>query len=96
MTTEAAKPTAEDWLARAAAVQPRTELFIDGRFEPAASGRTFDDIAGRDGTTIARIAEGDRTLTPGGFGPWPDCVRRRTLVAPKDESHLSVTYPGGG
>lgn len=42
MTTEAAKPTAEDWLARAAAVEPRTELFIDGRFQPAALGRTFD------------------------------------------------------
>src|SRR6187402_290851 len=58
MTTEATKPTTEIWLARAAAVEPRTELFIDGRFEPAASGRTFDDIAGRDGTTIARVAEG--------------------------------------
>ena len=27
-----------------------TRLFIDGRFVPAASGRTFDDIAGRDGS----------------------------------------------
>ena len=25
---------------------------------PAASGRTFDDIAGRDGSLIARVAEG--------------------------------------
>ena len=58
MTTETPKPTTEDWLARAAAITPRTELFIDGRFEPAATGRTFDDIAGRDGTTIARVAEG--------------------------------------
>ena len=37
---------------------PRTELFIDGGFVPAASGRTFDDIAGRDGSLIARVAEG--------------------------------------
>ncbi|MFL5710200.1 MAG: aldehyde dehydrogenase [Chloroflexota bacterium] len=59
MTPEAAAPTAEDWIARAAAVAPRTEFFIDGRFEPAASGRTFDDIAGRDGSLIARVAEGD-------------------------------------
>ena len=50
MTTEAPKPTTEDWIARAAAITPRTELFIDGRYEPAATGRTFDDIAGRDGT----------------------------------------------
>jgi acyl-CoA reductase-like NAD-dependent aldehyde dehydrogenase len=49
---------AEEWIARAGAVEPRTELFIDGRFSSAASGRTFDDIAGRDGTTIARVADG--------------------------------------
>src|SRR6476619_624837 len=60
MSTGTTPPaTAADSLARAAAVAPRTELFIDGRFEPAASGRTFDDIAGRDGTLIARVAEGD-------------------------------------
>jgi acyl-CoA reductase-like NAD-dependent aldehyde dehydrogenase len=51
--------TTETWLARAAAAKPRSEAFIDGRFVPAASGRTFDDIAGRDGSLIARIAEGD-------------------------------------
>jgi 4-guanidinobutyraldehyde dehydrogenase/NAD-dependent aldehyde dehydrogenase len=50
--------TAADWLARATAVKPRTELFIDGRFVPSASGRTFDDIAGRDGSRIAAVAEG--------------------------------------
>src|SRR3954447_21695250 len=58
MTTDTAA-TAEDWIARAAKVAPRTDLFIDGHFEPAASGRTFDDIAGRNGSLIARIAEGD-------------------------------------
>jgi acyl-CoA reductase-like NAD-dependent aldehyde dehydrogenase len=51
--------TAEEWIARAGAIRPRTELFIDGRFQPAASGRTFADIAGRDGSTIAQVAEGD-------------------------------------
>src|SRR3954470_20558801 len=58
MTTDTTL-TAEDWIARAAQIAPRTELFIDGRFEPAASGRTFDDIAGRDGSRIAQVAEGD-------------------------------------
>jgi acyl-CoA reductase-like NAD-dependent aldehyde dehydrogenase len=53
-------PTAEEWIARAAAIQPRTELFIDGAFVPAASGRTFADVTGRDGSTIAHIAEADR------------------------------------
>ena len=55
----ATTPTLEEWLARAAAVTPRTELFVDGRFVPAASGRTFEDIAGRDGSRIASVAEGD-------------------------------------
>jgi acyl-CoA reductase-like NAD-dependent aldehyde dehydrogenase len=56
--TEPRRLTVEDWIERAATVQPRTELFIDGRFVPAASGRTFADVAGRDGATIAEVAEG--------------------------------------
>ena len=47
----------DDWLARAAAVEPRTEAFIDGRFVSAASGRTFTDIGPRDGRPIAEVAE---------------------------------------
>ncbi|HTG41451.1 MAG TPA: aldehyde dehydrogenase [Methylomirabilota bacterium] len=50
-----------DWLDRATAIKPRTEAFIDGRFVPAASGRTFTDIAPRDGRPIAEVAEGDAT-----------------------------------
>ena len=53
------RPTAADWLARAAAVTPRNEAFIDGRFVPAASGATFPDIAGRDGGRITDVAQGD-------------------------------------
>jgi acyl-CoA reductase-like NAD-dependent aldehyde dehydrogenase len=59
MTAPTAKATTADWLARAAAIAPRTDAFIDGRFVPAASGRTFEDITGRDGSVIASIAEGD-------------------------------------
>ena len=53
------KLTAEDWIARARDLRPRTELFIDGRFAPAASGRTFQDVTGRDGSVIAEVAEAD-------------------------------------
>ena len=61
-TTEAPrKLTAEDWIERASSVATRTELFIDGRFSPAASGKTFDDVTGRDGTTIAHVAEAGET-----------------------------------
>jgi acyl-CoA reductase-like NAD-dependent aldehyde dehydrogenase len=55
---EKARATTADWLARAAAIEPRTEAFIDGRFVPAASGQTFADVAGRDGSTIAHVASG--------------------------------------
>jgi acyl-CoA reductase-like NAD-dependent aldehyde dehydrogenase len=61
MTTPTAKdrPTAADWLARAAAVAPRNEAFIGGRFVSAASGATFVDVAGRDGSRITDVAQGD-------------------------------------
>ena len=49
---------ASDWIARAESVEPRNEAFIDGRFVPAASGRTYDDVAGRDGRVITKVAEG--------------------------------------
>ena len=51
----------DDWLGRAAALQPRSEAFIDGQFVPAASGRTFTDIAPRDGRPITEVAESDAT-----------------------------------
>jgi acyl-CoA reductase-like NAD-dependent aldehyde dehydrogenase len=84
--------TAEDWIARAGAIEPRTELFIDGRFTPAASGRTFDDVAGRDGSTIARVAMGgevdaaravEAARTAFDDGRWADqkpADRKRTLL----------------
>jgi acyl-CoA reductase-like NAD-dependent aldehyde dehydrogenase len=56
--TPVAAVTRDEWLSRAAAIDPRQELFIDGRFTAAVSGRTFADIAGRDGSVIADIAEG--------------------------------------
>ncbi len=54
----AATATAADWIARAESIEPRTGVFIDGRFEPAASGRTFADVSGRDGREIAQVALG--------------------------------------
>ena len=36
----------------------RTEAFIDGRFLPAADGRTFSDVSPRDGTVVAEVARG--------------------------------------
>jgi gamma-glutamyl-gamma-aminobutyraldehyde dehydrogenase/4-guanidinobutyraldehyde dehydrogenase/NAD-dependent aldehyde dehydrogenase len=36
----------------------RTEAFIDGRFVPAADGRTFATVSPRDGSEIAQVARG--------------------------------------
>jgi acyl-CoA reductase-like NAD-dependent aldehyde dehydrogenase len=51
--------TFADWQARAAALQPRSQAFIDGRFVDALSGKTFDDISPRDGRVIVQVAECD-------------------------------------
>jgi len=36
--------SATQWRERAAALKPRSGVFIDGRFVPSASGATFDNI----------------------------------------------------
>ncbi|MFD0902960.1 aldehyde dehydrogenase [Actinomadura sediminis] len=46
---------------RAAALTPPTRLFIDGAFVDAASGATFGCVSPRNGTVIARVAEGAET-----------------------------------
>jgi acyl-CoA reductase-like NAD-dependent aldehyde dehydrogenase len=38
-----------------------TEAFIDGRFTPAADGRTFATVSPRDGSEIAQVARGGAT-----------------------------------
>jgi acyl-CoA reductase-like NAD-dependent aldehyde dehydrogenase len=53
-------PTTPDWRARAAALAPEDRAFIDGRYVPAASGATFDDVSPVDGRVIARVASTDQ------------------------------------
>ncbi|MET1232205.1 MAG: aldehyde dehydrogenase [Candidatus Limnocylindrales bacterium] len=57
-TTAPDAMTAADWIVRAEAIRPAAQLFIGGRVAPAASGETYADVAGRDGSVIARVAEG--------------------------------------
>jgi acyl-CoA reductase-like NAD-dependent aldehyde dehydrogenase len=77
-------------LSRAAAVTPRSEAFIDGRFVPAASGRTFTDIAPRDGRPIAEVAESDATdvdrAVSAGRAAFED--RRWADQSPKDRKRV--------
>lgn len=51
-------PTRADWDAAAAVLKPESRLFIDGRFVPAQSGRTFRKISPVDGRVIAEVADG--------------------------------------
>ncbi|MCW3022088.1 MAG: Betaine-aldehyde dehydrogenase [Conexibacter sp.] len=51
--------TTDDYLAAAAALDIRTDIFIDGRFVPALSGRRFPAVSPRDGSVLAEVAEGD-------------------------------------
>ncbi|KQV06389.1 aldehyde dehydrogenase [Leifsonia sp. Root112D2] len=47
-----------NWIERASALMPQTGLFIDGAFRPALDGGTFDTIAPRDGSLLARVSSG--------------------------------------
>jgi acyl-CoA reductase-like NAD-dependent aldehyde dehydrogenase len=55
----AAHQPAIDWHARARALRPRTGIFIDGSFRPAAAGQTFGCISPIDGRVVAQVAAGD-------------------------------------
>lgn len=45
-----------DWVARAQKISPRTEAFINGRFQPSASGRTFDSVNPATGQVLGQVA----------------------------------------
>ncbi len=53
------KVSAAEWRNRAAALEPRSQVFIDGRFAPAASGATFDNINPATGKSLGTVAAGD-------------------------------------
>jgi acyl-CoA reductase-like NAD-dependent aldehyde dehydrogenase len=51
--------SATQWRERAAALKPRTQIFVDGRFAPAANGATFDNINPATGRSLGLVAAGD-------------------------------------
>ena len=51
--------TPPDWHSLAAAVRPRAQAFINGRYLDAASGETFDCLSPIDGRRLARVAATD-------------------------------------
>jgi acyl-CoA reductase-like NAD-dependent aldehyde dehydrogenase len=52
--------SATDWHARAAAIKPRSQVFIDGRFAPAMNGATFDNLNPATGRSIGAVAAGEQ------------------------------------
>jgi 4-guanidinobutyraldehyde dehydrogenase/NAD-dependent aldehyde dehydrogenase len=51
--------TSAEWHARAGAVKPRGQAFINGRYVDAASGETFDSVSPIDGRMLAKVASTD-------------------------------------
>ena len=51
--------TTPDWHSLAAAVRPRAQAFINGRYLDAASGETFDCLSPIDGRRLVRVAATD-------------------------------------
>ena len=87
-------PTAEEWIARAAAIAPRTERSSTARFVPAASGRTFADVTGRDGSTIADVAEGGGEDVERAVAAARRVLRRRPLGATRRRPIGSASCSG--
>jgi acyl-CoA reductase-like NAD-dependent aldehyde dehydrogenase len=56
----APKASVDDWRARAASIRPRTQVFIDGKFAPAASGATFDNLNPATGKSLGPVASGEQ------------------------------------
>jgi acyl-CoA reductase-like NAD-dependent aldehyde dehydrogenase len=50
---------AVDWRAQAKELDFRSQAFIGGKYVPAASGETFENISPIDGKLLARVAAGD-------------------------------------
>jgi len=48
--------TKQEWIDKAAALDPATGLYINGGFRPARSGETFPTVSPRDGSLTARVA----------------------------------------
>src|SRR6187399_2958303 len=52
--------SATQWRERAAALKPRGQVFIDGRFAAAASGATFDNINPATGRSLGAVSAGEQ------------------------------------
>jgi acyl-CoA reductase-like NAD-dependent aldehyde dehydrogenase len=89
--TSTATSTSPDWRTRARGLSINGQAFIDGRYVPAVSGATFEDVSPIDGRVIARVASTDaadvdlavaaarRAFERGTWSRQPPRERKRTL-----------------
>ena len=52
--------SAAEWRQRAAVLKPRSQVFIDGKFAPAADGATFENLNPATGKSLGAVAAGDQ------------------------------------
>lgn len=52
--------TSAAWIKKANSLKPKNNLFIDGKFVPAVSGKRFETLAPRDGSVITKVARGEK------------------------------------
>ena len=51
--------TSINWQQRALDLKPQSQLFIDGKYDDAASGKVFENFSPSDGHLICNVASGD-------------------------------------
>ena len=49
----------QTWQKRALDLKPQSQIFIDGKYVDAASGKTFENYSPSDGHLICNVASGD-------------------------------------
>ncbi len=84
--------TADEWRRRAAALAPRAQVFMDGRFQPSVTGETFDNINPATGNSLGAVSAGgeadiDRAVASaraafrkGSWANQPPKARKRVLL----------------
>jgi gamma-glutamyl-gamma-aminobutyraldehyde dehydrogenase len=53
--------TMQEWTRLAGEIEPRTEIFIDGKYRAARSGATFDSVNPATGELLAQVAAAEST-----------------------------------
>jgi 4-guanidinobutyraldehyde dehydrogenase/NAD-dependent aldehyde dehydrogenase len=83
---------AVDWRELAKTLTPRTQAFIDGKYQPAVSGATFDCINPANGQVIAQVASCDaadielavasarKSFEAGGWSRRAPAARKKVLL----------------